>query len=291
MNNRYNKPLPISIIGIILLGIYIVWWSPKIKKPTVDNSSLNQIIFDNQKQIMNANGITDNDFIKINSKKEIKKIRKKLGKDKYAFITFDGYVLKANKNILGKTWTLRTSFGKYICDSTPYGFVPIAENIWQLWTNPKKINARIYALVPRSGKMYIYKMDKSFNDELSLYNAEEQSIYNVSQINTIESQDLNTDTEKSFIEKLSGDNIIYVFMVALFIPNLFFMYFLKNKILIPRFILLIFDILAILTVLLVLFQFIITLNITLSFILTRIGAFTVVIVCNRTINLYKNTFY
>ena len=166
MNNRYNEqPIYISI-GIILLGIYIAfWWYPKIKKPSIDemyNSSLNQIIFDNQKQIMNVNGTTDNDFIKINSEKEIKKIRKKLDKDKYAFITFDGYVLRANKNIPSKTWSIKTSVGKYICDSTPYGFIPIAENIWQLWLNPKKINARIYVVVPKSGKMYIYKMDKLF---------------------------------------------------------------------------------------------------------------------------------
>jgi hypothetical protein len=253
MYNQQNQTPKFPWFLFLCIAIFTLW-SSKYANTTMEKMNAgasNHITFNSSKQIIDTSDINDNDFVEINSIDEIKKLKKQLNKNEYYFIKFDEYIINTRKRAFSNSWVLNTAIGNFICESQPNGFV-----VFQgLYNNNYKIYARIYAIIQKSGQMYVYKLEKMETN----------------------------DTEKIILENdiiniLLSDFAIFAFFIILIIIPMTFEYCNRHRILFPRFIFFFFFAICCLAIILVLLQFILNIYFhntfvisTFRFILTRMA--------------------
>jgi hypothetical protein len=215
----------------------------------------------------------------------LKEKRKSLSRDEYAFLIFDGFILQTVKVPFSKTWTVQTSMGSYTCDDSPNGFIVARGILLEMFTNPNKINARISVIVPRNGKMLIYKMEKIITNT-DILRPEKPELTNI-----------DVRFESNYIlNLLISDGIIIFFLIAMIIIPTTFHICNYLYILFPRFIFISFIVICCLAILVVLFHFSINIYvhnniISLRFLGIRISVLIAAIFALLLLNDNKKLFF
>jgi len=269
-----------AVMGIIILAISISSGSKK-EMDKMNAGNPDYIIFDETKKIVDASGISENDFIEIQSNKELKTKRKQLAKNEKAFIKFDGSIILTMKYPIINKWLIETSLGKSFTKDAPNGFVVYKPLLIDMFLNRNNIKARIFAVVPKSGKMSIYKIERIINDDKHNIKKQEASKF------------LSYFEGNRFLKIIMNYNTMFFIIIILTLLP-FLIDSTKDRILLPLSLLHFFIVFSFLTFLLVIMQTVAYIHyhrFSIGFSIVQVLLILLVYQCITTVNLYKKIYY
>jgi hypothetical protein len=271
-----------AVIGIIIVAI----WASSTANKTMEEMNAgtpDYIIFDSSKKIVDASGISENDFIEIHSIKEVKQKKKSLKKGEYAFLKYSGFIGRTAKNPFKNVWITSTALGGLFSDAPPNGFVVVEGTFLQALIKPNKIKANIYLTVPKKGFMHIYKMEKIINNEKKVETKKQEAA----------KYDPFFENNR-LLKILMGYPVLLSFTIILMLISFIFIFFTRNRILMPLFLLHCFSAIAYLAFLLVISQTVTNIHFhrfSKGFFFPQAVVIIVAIACLSTVNKYKKTYY
>jgi len=270
-----------AIIGIMIMSIWSSTSAAK-KMEKMNTGVPNYIVFDSSKKIVEALGISENDFIEIYSNEELKQKRKSLKDGEYAFLKYNGFIVQTSKTPFKDLWITSTPIGGFASDVSPNGFFVQQGILLQWFVGLNKINACIYVIASREGHIYIYKMEKIINNEV--------------EINTFFTAFSNAFSFEGnrFLQFIAGYHVWLAYVVFLFLIPFIIGFLLRNGIFMPLLFVDCFVVIGYLAFLFIIFQTVIAVHFhhfSKTFVMMQIGFIINAIAYLLHVNLYRSVLF